>query len=270
MKNISRPLKLFLTICYLSSAYAQEYYIIVHGTWAQHESWAQPGGDFFEELQQTVGPEVRVVPFSWSGKNNHTERCRAAERLATFLKKFPDSISVTLIAHSHGANVCFLASQMLTSNRPIKCLYALGAPIDLLHYQPNMAVIHNLYNIFSFGDPVQTVSGYFERALPPHAHIFNILLTIDETRPNHAELHCPLVAHWLPTVPFLCAQTVGSRDPWYGSLILHAQKPPFYCINNELPELLENEKKLYAVLSTYLLPKNHKKERQEFKSSYLS
>jgi hypothetical protein len=234
--------------------------IVVHGTWATHESWAQPGGDFFEALQWSLELEnrqfnadkVQVTAFSWSGKNNHTERQQAAQKLATMLATLPQTTHITLIAHSHGANVCFLASQLLKNTETtIKTLYALGAPIDRARYQPNMSVIGSLYNLFSFGDPVQTVSGCFERALPPHLRITNIVLTCNGTRPDHADLHAPLVARWLTIIPKLCNQKTA-----YGSLSLFDNRQPQYVINSQIPTLLENEKKLYAVLALYMLPRN--------------
>jgi hypothetical protein len=273
----------------------KELYIIVHGTWATHETWAQPGGDFFEALRWSLELESRqlnadtvrrkqllpcTAAFSWSGKNDHAERQRAAQKLATTLAALPKDIAITLIAHSHGANVCFLASQLLANTgHTITTLYALGAPIDRARYQPNMSVIGSLYNLFSFGDPVQTVSGCFERVLQPHPRITNIALACNDTRPNHAELHAPLVARWLTIIPKLCNQTVQTGLPLsaapsnqnsaytnlstaYGSLSLFDNKQPLYAINNQIPTLLENEKKLYAALALYMLPRDKKTSQQ--------
>ena len=259
---------------------SKEWYIIVHGTWATHEAWAQPGGDFFETLRwslelegrQRNADKIRMTAFSWSGKNNHAERQQAAQKLATMLATLPRTTRITLVAHSHGANVCFLASQLLVKTGcTIKTLYALGAPIDRARYQPNMSVIGSLYNLFSFGDPVQTVSGCFERALLPHSRISNIVLTCNGTRPDHAELHTPLVARWLPTLPKLCNQTLPSSgipsnqntisdttNKFYGTLNLFDNKLPQYATNNQLPLLLENEKKLYTALALYMLPRDKK------------
>jgi hypothetical protein len=249
--------------------------IVIHGTWATHETWAQPGGDFFETLrwslnlesQQLNADKVHMTAFSWSGKNDHAERQRAAQKLATTLAPLPRTTDITLVAHSHGANVCFLASQLLVNTgHSIKTLYALGAPIDRARYQPNMSVIGSLYNLFSFGDPVQTVSGCFERALPPHPRITNIVLTCNGLRPDHAKLHTPLIAHWLTVLPKLCNQAINTSgashnsayndlSTAYGSLSLFDNKQPQYVINNQIPLLLENEKKLYAALTLYMLPR---------------
>lgn len=280
------PLSLFFLAalsCFITSSYtnaspidsssvdsSKVLYIIVHGTWAQHEAWAQPGGDFFETMQRTVensqlnADKVRVASFSWSGKNDHAERQQSAQKLATALATLPKDTAITLIAHSHGANVCFLASQLLAhTGHTIKTLYALGTPIDRARYSPNMNVIGSLYNLFSFGDPIQTVSGCFERALPPHPRITNIALTCNGSRPNHAELHSPLVAHWLTALPILSY----NRNSAYGSLSLFNNNPPHYSINNQLPTLLENEKKLYAALALYMVPRN-KAIKYIWKKSY--
>ena len=274
--------------CLVGTTNATHICIVVHGTWATHEAWAQPGGDFFETLrwsferenQQRNADKIRMTAFSWSGKNNHAERQQAAQKLATMLATLPRTTRITLVAHSHGANVCFLASQLLVKTGcTIKTLYALGAPIDRAHYQPNMSVIGSLYNLFSFGDPVQTVSGCFERALPPHLRITNIALTCNGTRPDHAELHTPLVARWLTTLPKLCNQTAQTGLPLsgapsnqssvytnlgttYGSLSLFDNRQPQYVINSQIPTLLENEKKLYTVLAMGMMPRDKKASQQ--------
>jgi hypothetical protein len=260
---------------------SHEHSIIVHGTWAQHETWAQPGGDFFEQVWTSLHCEkyndnskaphpvlISIASLSWSGKNDHAERCKAAQKLAATITTLPSTTKITLIAHSHGANICFLASQLLaTSSYRIQTLYALGAPIDNARYLPNMHVIKKLYNLFSFGDPVQTVSGCFERALAYHPQIHNIALTCNGQRPDHAELHAPLVAHWLTALPKLSSQVaLNTTNSFYNSntnfysLDLFDNKQPLYYTNSKLPIYLENEKKLYAVLSTYMLPRT-KKER---------
>jgi len=244
----------------------QTTYIIVHGTWAQHEIWAQPGGNFFESLQRSLEPFVTMSFFTWSGKNDHAARYRAAQELAFMIKTLPLNTTISIVAHSHGANVCFLASQLLIgNNHHIATLYALGAPIDRTNYLPNMAVIEHLYNLFSFGDPVQTVSGYFERVLPPHPRITNIALTCNGSRPNHAGLHAPLVAQWLTALPTLCTHeemSAYTTSMSYGSLNLFDHQQPLYSVDIQLPRLLENEKKLYATLSSYLLPREKKSDKE--------
>lgn len=248
-----------ITLFFVGSAYSTPHSlcIIIHGTWAQNESWAQPGGDFFENIRAIVPYDTELLSFSWSGKNSHSERVKAAERLATLINATPRTTSITIIAHSHGANVAFLASQKLTHGR-IDKLFALGAPIDCARCKPNMKAIGGLYNLFSFGDPVQTVSGYFERILPAHQRCTNMRLMLNGTNPNHAQLHAPTVGLWLTQIPSLVAKTNKKGDtemPPFVTLELFTTAQPYCRIDSTLPRLLDDEKRLYTLLAAQMLPR---------------
>ena len=180
-------------------------FIIIHGTWASGESWYTPGGDFFDTLYEKAKKlNCSITTFRWSGKNFHYSRLRAAKRLVTLIKSYPDDTNVCLIGHSHGNNVGILASQMLVKkefyNRPIHIFYALATPVNKNDYYPNMDTIDYFYNFFSFEDLVQPILGMFERVYPDHKRIANIRVTIDNKEPNHSQLHSSTIAQWLCTL----------------------------------------------------------------------
>ncbi|MBN1549172.1 hypothetical protein JW872_00765 [Candidatus Babeliales bacterium] len=171
--------------------------IIVPGTWSVSASWHQPGGDFFDILQQNYAPES-VFTFCWSGKNNHDARIVASRNLATLLNQFP---IVTLVTHSHGTNVALLAINMLAeqdSQTRIPMLYALATPVASNDYIPNMNYIGHLVHLFSFSDTIQTMVSGYERVFTPHPRITNLAVLYNRKEPNHSEIHSPLCARWLP------------------------------------------------------------------------
>ena len=127
-------------------------YILVHGTFAAESSWYRPEGDFYEALKKSLSPITHIIPFVWSGENNHTARKSAAQKLVLLLKRYANHL-ISGCSHSHGSTVVFLASQQLAQeNLPIIIheLIALGSPIYPEWGLPNMHHIRTLYNIFSY------------------------------------------------------------------------------------------------------------------------
>ena len=188
--------------------FAQNVCIIVHGTWASKESWHQPGGDFFEavKLSQSARKYDQVISFVWSGKNNDYERFQAGLQLAEMIDGFD---SVTLIAHSHGATVGIIASQLLyeqyqfygaPADYQIKRFYALGVPVNKYDVLPNMNVIEHFYNLFSFEDLIQPVFGVFGRTFAVHDRIANLSVTINGRAPSHSEIHDPLIGKYVLSI----------------------------------------------------------------------
>ena len=90
--------------------------IIVHGTFAKKATWAQPGGAFFEEIQNS-NPNFHVESFNWGGGMGY-DRIKAAATLAEHIltiRKNSNESRIILIGHSHGGNVINLASQLLAN-----------------------------------------------------------------------------------------------------------------------------------------------------------
>jgi len=180
-------------------------FILIHGTWALDENWYMPGGDFFDQLEKSVATyDTVIVPFLWSGKNNHHARIKAAHALVKLIESYAKNTIIGIIGHSHGGNVGVLASHMLTNKKSDICrityFYALGTPVNVTCYYPNMDVITYFYNLFSFEDMVQPVFGSFTREYSMHPRIANITVTIDGKSPSHCQLHDPLIATWLPSL----------------------------------------------------------------------
>ena len=77
------------------SMYAKSACIIIHGTWAQDETWYRPGGDFFESVK-SCNNEIKIVDevisFSWSGKLGHPAQVHAAKNLANLIYEKPNHI----------------------------------------------------------------------------------------------------------------------------------------------------------------------------------
>lgn len=95
---------------------------LVHGTFGKDSSWYQEKGSFFKAIKewaiQTCNCDVEIKPFAWSGSLLASERLAAA---LNFSKKLIYEKSVSeheitkfiVIGHSHGANIAFLATQLI-------------------------------------------------------------------------------------------------------------------------------------------------------------
>ena len=134
---------------------------LVHGTWSQKAAWHKEQGGFFKTVKnwankKYIEPQsVSIKSFEWSGALSHKSRIKAGEQLAHTIKNLPVDTVIHIIAHSHGANVVFTASQILAeekSKHHIESCFLLGAPIKIERYKPNMEKISYIYNMFSFKD----------------------------------------------------------------------------------------------------------------------
>ena len=118
-------LYLFWIVCALfvlmsqSTVYTKSACIIIHGTWAQNETWYRPSGNFFEAVKscnQELCFVDEIVSFSWSGKLGYLAQLQAAQNLAELIDLYD---FVILIGHSQGVTVGIIASQIIflsTSN----------------------------------------------------------------------------------------------------------------------------------------------------------
>ncbi len=198
---------ILLLLLTFTTTHPKDIYIIIHGTWATPYAWHMPGGDFHDTLAQSVAhPQNHVSFFLWSGKNNHKKRLDAAEMLAEIIKELAveQDNTISIIAHSHGANVGILATHLLAQDpeNPIKIdrFFALGVPVCSKTYMPDMNVINHFYNMFSYSDLIQPVLGIYGREFPAHERIANIRILIDGLEPIHSQLHSTTIAKWLPKI----------------------------------------------------------------------
>ena len=129
--------------------------IIVHGTWAAGADWWKevPGTSNFWSYIQGLAPTLYSGSdaFSWSGANQHVDRVAAALDLRNWCIAH-NADPLQAIAHSHGVNVCLLASRLGVK---FENLIALATPVRF-DYVPDMRNIANLVNLYSEYDSVQT------------------------------------------------------------------------------------------------------------------
>jgi hypothetical protein len=170
--------------------------LLIHGTWAANATWWRPNtGSLWLHVQKYWkhlyhGPN----PFAWSGANRHSARLQAAQQLVAWVQADGAS-SVDVVAHSHGGNVCLLASRLgLKFDR----LILLGTPIRT-EYLPEMQKISQLHNVFSVKDCVQTPFGTFRRRRAEgrtlgDSTVISNWRAVDNgsgSDPDHSELHEP-------------------------------------------------------------------------------
>lgn len=188
----------------------QELFIIVPGTWSTNQRWYTVGGDFFEALRQSFpNNQYQLTWFRWYAQNSNKHRKQAVKEFAHMILTTTKTVAITVIAHSHGANVVLGACQLLAqkkSSRRIQTLYTLGVPVHEEEYRPNMTIIKRLYNLYSMNDPIQTIWGY-QRIFESQPNIFNLRVFINTSEPTHEELHSPIIGTWLTMLPLVqCPQ----------------------------------------------------------------
>ncbi len=161
--------------------------IIVHGTWANDETWWQWGFEFPTYIdQETKDVYKGGEPFKWRGGNNHKDRKEGGEALLGWVQRHPAE-KLRVLAHSHGGNVLFFASQLGLS---IHTLILMGTPIRT-DYLPDMMNIRNIYNVYSPDDSVQPIGAEFY----PRGEGENKARVLPEASENlkvqggHADLH---------------------------------------------------------------------------------
>ncbi len=230
---------------------------LVHGTWSKKAVWHKERGAFFKTIKNWANKKyieshsVSIKSFEWSGTLSHESRIKAGRQLAYIIKNLPVDTVIHIIAHSHGANVVFAASQILAeekSKNHIETCFLLGAPIKVERYNPHMDKISYIYNMFSFKDYVQTVFGTYERTLPEHERIMNLQITINGTQPGHSELISEVVAKWLPFFHELCQEKKESfhacsyKTP--GIVHFFQDKRPLYALDRDQKKSIELDKKI--------------------------
>jgi hypothetical protein len=250
-----------IILTHICLIWAKPYYLIVHGTWCRPFSWHMPGGDFYDALVQ-VTDQMSVSFFIWSGSNCHIDRIKAAQRLVDYIELSVSKDSeLNIISHSHGSNVTFLASHIMAKDpknkNRIQRLYALGTPINMQSYAPDMAVIQYLYNLFSFNDFVQPVFGIFTREFITHPRIANLVVLINGKGPMHSELHSPIIARWIPHLPEkLQTDCIGNFEQFNytqpGVIHFWENKEPIYEIDKDRGKRQDRDAMILASLNNIL------------------
>jgi pimeloyl-ACP methyl ester carboxylesterase len=131
--------------------------VIVHGTWANDETWWRWPAEFPQYVdQQTKDVYKGPLPFKWSGDNTDEARREGGRALFRWMQEHPTE-KLTVIAHSHGGNVAFVASQV---GLKMQNLILLGTPIRT-DYLPKMDNIQTIHNTYSSEDDVQFLGTLF-------------------------------------------------------------------------------------------------------------
>ncbi len=232
-----------------NTLYTKSACIIIHGTWAQNESWYKPGGDFYYEIcvaNQYLNLVDEIISFSWSGKLGYLDQIEAAKKLMQQIISYD---FVILMGHSHGVTVGILASMFMGQNNSdskfmnkIKKFYALGVPVDSgAQIYPDMSVIGKFYNLFSLGDIIQPIHGLYERCFLEHENMVNIAVQLDDLHPSHSELHHPSIAKHLLAIPdFYKIKKIGNFENFKHN---HPAEIFFFSTKNPHYEFQDDQKK---------------------------
>lgn len=131
----------------------------------------------------------------------------------------------------------------------IQSIYFLATPVDVSRYSCEMSSVERCYALFSKGDWIQPVGGFYQRLFPQSARFLNIeVVTVLSEKKiqllGHADLRKPTVGQWLLIIPFLIESTLGLLPDDYetSSHLVLALLP-----NGEKP-----------VLTTHIFEKNGK------------
>jgi hypothetical protein len=138
-----------------------------------------------------------------------------------------------------------LARKQQYSRHPITAFFALAAPVNTNQYLPPMKVIQRFYNFFSCNDFVQPVMGIFGRVYPKHPRIANIRLFINDLEPDHTQMHDPLIAQCVPSLPLFN----WSRDY---VIKLYERKSPIMMIDHNRADILAQDEELIRHLGEVL------------------
>ncbi len=173
--------------------------IVVHGTYALAQAWWRWPSPFTEYLDSLTAPSLTAGNgsvykdtdfFEWSARDYDSHRRSAALDLATWIHDHPAD-HLTIVAHSHGGNVAMLATRQSVK---VERLILLGSPIRT-DYTPDLRNVGILYNIYSFGDLIQTIVGTKPhqrgegRSLGDSEKVVNFLARNGLFGPGHSDLH---------------------------------------------------------------------------------
>lgn len=166
--------------------------LIVHGTWARDSDWWKPNiGNFWKYINGiTKDAYSGDDAFFWNASNHHHWRIEGARKLKKWVEDHP-SKRLRVIAHSHGANVCYIASRLGVEFDQI---ISLGGPI-CLEYIPDFSKIKKLDNVFSTRDGWQ-MAGSAQmsrrgegRTIPEQSHVRNTWVSDLPLGDVHSNLH---------------------------------------------------------------------------------
>ncbi len=86
-------------------------------------------------------------------------------------------------------------------------IYLLGTPTNNATFGPQMEVVGDVFNFFSYGDIIQPVLGLYQRTYPQHQRLINLeVLVWDHNKkkvhkPDHHDIHAAEIGRWLLAIP---------------------------------------------------------------------
>lgn len=108
----------------------------VHGTFAREAEWIHPESKMGHCVKECLGDETIIEPFYWSGRNSHTARQVAGQKLSEKIRNIdyekPGGLQY-IIAHSHGGNVVSYALSDPGVSAKIAAVICLGTPFINVH-----------------------------------------------------------------------------------------------------------------------------------------
>ena len=128
--------------------------IYVHGTYSDSQAFTPQAQSIYSGLLN----DQNRLDFQWSGENRTPARDVAGHILAgtiAQIRRENPNEPINVIAHSHGGNVAFEATQ---AGAQIDTLVTLGTPGRDDH-RPDQNNIGNWYNVYSEADGVQSRGG---------------------------------------------------------------------------------------------------------------
>jgi len=144
--------------------------VTVHGTGDTAEGpkgqkWFQQGSPFAERLLDHLrqhGVEADIVPHLWSGANSAWDRERAANKLASRIRKLYHKYdSIHVIGHSHGGNVANDAAVLLkwglrrnAQREKFDSLTTVGTPFFNIRTGPLQTLAGILFLIIAWGSAI--------------------------------------------------------------------------------------------------------------------
>jgi len=112
---------------------------LIHGTWARGAQWTKDTSPLANALKERIEGEVRIETFSWSGRNLHSSRRRAAVNLRRHVlitaKQYPEARHF-LIAHSHGGVVALYALADAEAKASVSGVICLATPFIVRRARP--------------------------------------------------------------------------------------------------------------------------------------
>jgi len=155
--------------------------IIVPGTWNDHQQFEN--SDLKAQVEKTFNEKAIVLDNNGMA-NTDEARKAAAEDIKKLIDNhdFKEDETLNIVAHSHGGNAAFIASNMGITHK-IDNLITLGTPIRD-DYQKNNTMIKNHINVFSDHDKVQQLGGQIKSMPGPMGTRFNQFIPGGRKAPN--------------------------------------------------------------------------------------